>query len=117
MARSTKNRRLRVGFIGAGDIAELQMAKFASRADVELVAFADLNEKSLAKRQAIYPDAAVYTDYKQMLKQQTLDAVSVCTPNRFHAEPTIAALKAGCHVLCEKPLAMTIAEGRRMAKA
>jgi len=116
MAKSASNKILRVGFIGAGDIAELQMAKFASRQDVDLVAFADLNEQSLAQRQNLYPDASVYTDYKQMLKSHKLDAVSVCTPNRFHAEPTIAALKAGCHVLCEKPLAMTMAEGRRMAK-
>lgn len=117
MARSAKKTRLRVGFIGAGDIAELQMTKFASRPDVDLVAFTDLNEQSLEKSQASYPDAAIYTDYKRMLKQETLDAVSVCTPNRFHAEPTIAALKAGCHVLCEKPMAMTLTEGRRMAKA
>ncbi|XOV82486.1 MAG: Gfo/Idh/MocA family protein [bacterium] len=116
MPRSIQQTRLRMGFIGAGDIAALQMAKFASREDVELVAFTDVNEQILAKRQASYPAAAIYTDYRKMLKQQSLDAVSVCTPNRFHAEPTIAALKAGCHVLCEKPLAMTLAEGRRMAR-
>ena len=46
-----------------------------------------------------------------------LDAVSVCVPNKFHAEATIAALEAGCHVLCEKPPAMTVEEAQLMVKA
>ena len=112
-----KEKKLRLGFIGAGGIAELQMTQFTSRPDVQLVAVTDINEEMLAKRQAIYPDTRTYTDYKAMLKAEDLDAVSVCTPNLFHAAPTIAALRAGCHVLCEKPLAMTVAEGKRMRAA
>lgn len=112
-----RSQNLRVAFIGAGGIAELQMARFAARSDVTLVAFADVSAEQLANRQALYPEVKTYTDYRSMLRAENVDAVSVCTPNRFHAAPTIAALKAGCHVLCEKPLAMTVAEGKRMRDA
>jgi len=112
-----KQKHLRVGFIGSGDIAGLQLRRFAERRDVDVVAFADVHSETLAQRQAAHPHASIYTDFKHMLRDETLDAVSVCTPNRFHAEPTIAALRAGCHVLCEKPMAMTLAEARRMYRA
>jgi predicted dehydrogenase len=55
-----------------------------------------------------------YTDYNEMLAKENLDAVSVCTPNKFHKEPTVAALKAGVNVLCEKPLGMNAGECREM---
>jgi predicted dehydrogenase len=58
-----------------------------------------------------------YTDYKQMLKKEQLDAVVVGTPNAYHAEQSIAGLNAGCHVLVEKPMAGTLAEARAMIKA
>ncbi len=118
MVRQTKSSKsLRLGFIGTGDIAELQMAQFSRRDDVTLVALADVSPENLIKRQAIYPQTNAYTSYQDMLKTEQLDAVSVCTPNRYHAAAVIAALKAGCHVLCEKPMAMTVAEGRRMRDA
>ena len=108
---------LRVGFIGAGGIADLQLRLLRARDDVEIVAFSDVNKKQLSKRQGEFPEAQTYTDYGSMLKKESLDAVSVCTPNILHAAPTVAALKAGCHVLVEKPMAMTVAEARRMLKA
>jgi predicted dehydrogenase len=58
-----------------------------------------------------------YESYAEMLKSESLDAVSVCTPNCAHKEATLAALAAGCHVLCEKPIAMNLGEGRAMAAA
>lgn len=61
--------------------------------------------------------ANAYADYKEMLAKERLDAVSVCTPNLFHAPATLAALEAGCHVLCEKPPAMNPAEVRAMDAA
>ena len=112
-----QNKLLRLGFIGTGGISDLQLAQFARRNDVSIVALSDISAVNLAKRHTLYPQTKTYTDYKKMLAAEHLDAVSVCTPNRFHAAPTIAALKAGCHVLCEKPLAMTVAEGRRMCTA
>ena len=112
-----KRKTLRIGFIGAGGIADLQLSLLKKRPDVEVVALADVNQNTLDKHQANFPDANGYTDYQAMLAREKLGAVSVCTPNRFHAQPTIDALRAGCHVLCEKPLAMTVAEGRRMVAA
>ena len=114
---STKKKILRLGFIGTGGIAQLQLAQFNTRPDVEIVSLADISPENLAKSQANNPQANTYTNYQAMLAKENLDAVSVCTPNVHHALPTIAALKTGCHVLCEKPLAMTVAEGRRMRKA
>ena len=108
---------MRLGIIGAGDIAGLQLKYFSRRDDVQLVALADVNVPRMESLRHSYPQVACYADYRKMLKQERLDAVSVCTPNRLHATPTIAALKAGAHVLCEKPLAMTVAEGLRMARA
>src|SRR5690606_3417220 len=58
-----------------------------------------------------------YADYKEMLEKEELDIVSVCTPNKFHAPATIAALNSGCHVLCEKHRAMNAAEVEEMIKA
>jgi len=110
-------RKLRVGFIGAGGIAQSQMKHFKNAADVDLVAASDISEAALAKTKDQYGVQQLYTDWKEMLKTESLDAVSVCTPNGAHAETTIAALKAGCHVIVEKPLAMNAVEGQAMVNA
>lgn len=115
MARRKKT--LRIGFIGAGGIADLQLRLLTKRQDVVISALADISEATLTKRSEEFPEAATYLDYRDMLKTEKLDAVSVCTPNIHHMQPTVDALKAGCHVLCEKPLAMSVPEGRRMLKA
>ena len=109
--------KLRIGFIGCGGIADLQLQLLKQRNDVDIVAFADVNNAVLAKRQAEFPQAKTFNDYRALLKQSPQHAISVCTPNKVHAAPTIAALKAGCHVLVEKPMAMTVAECKRMIAA
>ncbi|MBE7466025.1 MAG: Gfo/Idh/MocA family oxidoreductase [Planctomycetes bacterium] len=110
-------KKLRVGFVGAGGIAGTHANNYQNMPDVEIVAASDVSEKGLKAFQEKYKVPQVFTDWKQMLKECELDAVSVCTPNFLHCEPTIGALNAGCHVLCEKPLAMSAAEGRRMLAA
>ncbi len=105
---------LRLGMIGTGGIAVTQMRTLATRKDVELVAIADINAATLQARGDAFGVSARYTDWRKMLKQEKLDAVSVCTPNRTHAETAIAALKAGVDVLCEKPMAHTAAAAKRM---
>ena len=105
---------LRVGFIGVGGIADLQLKTLSRRPDVELAAFTDISPATRERRGDEYPHVALYDDHKLMLKNESLDAVSVCTPNKHHVLPTIHALKAGCHVLVEKPMAMSVAESRRM---
>src|SRR5207249_4555419 len=64
-----------------------------------------------------YGISARYPSAEAMLAAETLDVVSVCTPNKFHQVLTLAAFKAGCHVLCEKPMAMNAGEGRAMLAA
>ncbi len=110
-------RKLRYGFIGAGGIAGEHMTHLSARKDVELVAMADPDERAMAKHAAKFGVQRSFADWREMLAQAELDAVSVCTPNRLHAECTIGALDAGCDVLCEKPLAANAKEGERMVEA
>jgi predicted dehydrogenase len=84
---------------------------------VEVAALCDIkaDRASAAAQELGIPK--VYTDYREMLAQEKLDLVSVCSPNAFHAEMTIAALRAGAHVLCEKPMALTYADAQAMIAA
>ena len=114
------SKRLRIGIIGCGGIANgkhMPSIKTVDRAD--MVAFCDLVPERAEKAAKEYgtPDAKVYTDYKELLKDPTIDVVHVLTPNRSHAELTIDALHAGKHVMCEKPMAKTAADARRMVEA
>lgn len=114
MAKASK---LRYGFIGAGGIAGAHMRELARRDDVDIVAMADISEESMQRYRERFGIASAYTDWKEMLALEDLDAVSICTPNKLHEQPTIDALQAGCHVLCEKPLADSAAAGARMLAA
>jgi predicted dehydrogenase len=109
--------KLRVGFIGVAGIANYQIRCLKNRDDVSFAALCDVNEEVLAAKQADYGFERTYTDWKEMLAKGDLDAVSVCTPNFLHMQPTIDALEAGCHVLVEKPLAMNATEGQKMVDA
>jgi len=112
------SKRLRVGIIGVGGIAKgAHIPGYQAVADkVEFAACADVNiERARAVAQE-FGFAAAYSDYNEMLAKESLDVVSVCTPNKFHAPAAIAALEAGCHVLCEKPPALSAAEAIEMVK-
>lgn len=108
---------LRIGFIGVSGIANQHMASLKSIEGVELAAAADIKEEALQKVQEAHGVQEVYTDYKKMFKEANLDAISVCTPNFLHKQPTIDALKAGHHVIVEKPMAMNAKECEAMNKA
>ena len=112
--------RLRIGIIGCGGIANgkhLPSLKALNRADI--VAFCDLIPERAEKAAKEYgtPDAKVYTDYHELLKDESIDVCYVLTPNRSHADISIDALHAGKHVMCEKPMAKTAADARRMVEA
>lgn len=109
--------KLRIGFIGSGGIGRTHMRHLKKFDDVELVAAGDINQASLDMAREEYDLARTYTSWEEMLRSEELDAVSVCTPNGAHAEPTIAALESGHHVLVEKPLAMNATEGTAMVEA
>jgi len=108
---------MRVGIIGAGTIAHYaHFPGYQKVPGVEIVAISDIDAARAETAKARWNIPASYTDYRQMLKLG-LDAVSICTPNYLHAEMTIAALEAGCHVLCEKPMAMNAGEAEQMVTA
>lgn len=110
--------KIRVGIIGGGGIAQgVHIANYKKHSEVELVAIADVNEGIVKKNIEDHGFKHGFSDFNEMLEKVELDAVSICTPNKFHAEATIAALKAGCHVMCEKPPAMTAAEAKAMESA
>lgn len=111
---------LRVGIIGCGGIAKGKHMPSLKKIDtVKMVAFCDINEEKAQYAAKTYgaEGAKVYTDYQKMLTEEKLDAVYVCTPNNMHAPISIAAMEAGCHVLCEKPMAKTAEEAAAMQKA
>jgi UDP-N-acetylglucosamine 3-dehydrogenase len=109
-------RKLRIGIIGCGAIArELHVPEYLQSGEADIVALSDTkmaNAKGIAERYSLA--AKSYADYKVMLKEEELDAVSVCLPNYLHCPVTCDALRAGCHVLVEKPMAASMAEARKM---
>jgi predicted dehydrogenase len=111
-------RTLGVGIIGAGSIARgAHQPGFAAQPDVETIAAADPLEGRAAEFARDFDIPHAYTDYRDLLARDDIDVVSVATPPFAHAEATIAALEAGKHVFCEKPMAMNAAEAQTMADA
>jgi len=112
------SRTVRVGIIGAGGIARwAHIPGYQAQPDVEIAAICDVvpgKAEQVAKECNI---AHAYEDMAEMLRKEKLEAVSVCTPNSSHHVATLAALAAGCHVLCEKPIAMNLGEGQEMVEA
>lgn len=110
---------MRAGIIGCGMIAKrLHAPDYSYAPDTTVVAYCDAipaKAKELADKWS--PRAGIYTDYKKMLKEANLDCVTITLPNYLHAPVAIDALKAGCHVLVEKPMATSAAEGQKMVDA
>ena len=105
-----------IAIIGVGNIAETHMAAYRANPEVRVVAFCDINPDRLAYMGKKWGVEKLFTDMNKMFSEvPEIDAVSVCTWNAAHAPCTIAALKAGKHVLCEKPMAMNAKEAEEMA--
>lgn len=110
----------KVGIIGCGGIANgKHMPSLAKVKNCEMVAFCDLisERAEAAAKKFGTPNAKVYTDYRELLKDAEIDVVHVCTPNRSHSFITVDALEAGKHVMCEKPMAINSAEAKKMLDA
>ncbi len=110
-------KKIKVGIVGCGFIGMgKHLPSLQQVPDVEAVAFCDLvpERAQAAAKQFGGPDALVCTDYNDLLKRDDIDVIHVCTPNSTHAEISIAAMKAGKHVMCEKPMAKTAAEAKAM---
>jgi len=109
--------KIRIGIIGTGNISHCHVDGYNVLGDVEIYAVCDIDEKKVKEYAIKYNVKHVYTDYNEMLKLEEIDAISVCTYNSSHAAAAIAALKAGKHVFCEKPMAMNSKEAIEMKKA
>ena len=114
-----KMEKLRIGIIGCGGIANgKHMPSIKQLDDVEMTAFCDIVPERAEKAAKEYgtPDAKVYTDYKELLKDASINNVRVLTQNNMHARISIDAMRAGKHVMCEKPMAMNYAEAQEMIR-
>ena len=116
------NKKMRVGIIGCGWIADSHMICYKAMPDVEIVAGADLipgKAAAFMKKHGIENVKTEYASHKEMLDDESLqlDAVSICTYNRQHAEPAIYALKKGVNVMLEKPFTVTLDEAIEVMKA
>ncbi|MSS71177.1 MAG: Gfo/Idh/MocA family oxidoreductase [Candidatus Latescibacteria bacterium] len=109
--------KVRVGIIGTGQIGKSHVRKYKEMPEVEVAAVADLREEEARRVAAEHGIPKVFTDYHEMLKVGEIDAVDVCLHNHFHRPATVAALEAGKHVYCEKPMAATAADARAMMEA
>lgn len=112
-------KKLKVGIIGCGGIANgKHLPAIQKNGNFQVAAFCDIIRERAEKAKEEYgtEDAHIYTDYKELLKEE-LDAVYVLTPNSSHSPITVAALKAGKHVMCEKPMAKTYEEAKKMVDA
>lgn len=109
--------KIKVGIIGVGSISNEHIKAYQKNENVELYAFCDINEEQLNMMGDKYGVDRRFTDMNDMLALEEIDAVSVCTWNSAHAPCTIAALNAGKHVLCEKPMATSKEEAEKMKEA
>ena len=108
---------IRVGIIGCGKIAQVRhIPEYVANPHAEIRGFYDLNTKRAQELAEKYGGKA-YDSYEALLADPDIDAVSVCAANHVHAEISIAALKAGKHVLCEKPMAISLEECEAMVQA
>jgi predicted dehydrogenase len=114
--------RVRVGFIGVRNQGSNNLKAFLGRNDAEVAGLCDVDSGVLAKASALVAERAgspapTASDYRELLDRPDIDAVLITTPDHWHALPTIDACKAGKDVYCEKPLSLTVAEGRAMTAA
>ena len=109
--------KLRYGMIGCGSIGSYHANGIKLLKDGELVALCDIHPEKIEElKEKCSVEANCYTDYKEMLEKEDLDVVVITTPDQTHKEPTIDALKKGCHVMCEKPMALYPEECEAMIK-
>ena len=108
------NEKLNLGVIGTINRAS---ANLNALRDQNIVAICDIEDKLLSAAQTKFPQAKTYTDFRKMLDRRDLDGIVVSTPDHTHAVATIAALKSGRHVYCEKPLAHDVFEVRAVTNA
>ncbi|PTX47669.1 putative dehydrogenase [Melghirimyces profundicolus] len=104
--------------MGAGNIARRYHIKgYVTSSEADIVAVTDIVKDVAEQAASEYGITKVYDDFQELLQDDTIDAISICVPNQFHAPITIAALEAGKHVLVEKPVALNLGEAYAMREA
>ncbi|QGH36623.1 gfo/Idh/MocA family oxidoreductase [Gracilibacillus salitolerans] len=109
--------KVRVGIVGLGSISDMHIQGYLKNQDAELFAVCDMNEARAKQTAEELGVTHYYTDYQEMLSNNEIDAVSICTWNNTHAEIAMAALNAGKNVLTEKPLCKTVEEALAIEEA
>ena len=112
----TDSRKLKVGIIGCG-VGFLHLQGFAENPRAQVVAIAGLDEERCRDLAKQFDVPRVYRDYQDLVADPDIEAVTVAVPNILHVPVALAALEAGKHVMVEKPLAPTAAEGKRIIEA
>jgi predicted dehydrogenase len=108
---------IKVGLMGGGGIVDAHIRGYRAYADdIEVIAVADVADET-ARRRAAELGAVAYADFRQMIFEAELDAVDICLPHHLHAEAIIAAAQAGKHILCEKPLCLTVEQAEQVQRA
>lgn len=108
---------LKVGVIGVGGIARTHMPGWAKSKHAEVISGADVNQAALERWASEHNIPKTHSSSEDLINDPDIDIIDVCTPSTYHAELSIAALEAGKHVICEKPLAPTPAEVEKMIAA
>jgi predicted dehydrogenase len=111
------SKRIRVGIVGCGGIGQAHADALRQCKEAEITALCDVDKSRAAALAGEKGQIALFTDYRELLSADVVDAIVVCTPNKMHCPITLAAIAAGKDVLCEKPLAMNAREGKRMVDA
>lgn len=106
--------KVRIGIIGVGQIGKVHLRRYREIEDAEVVALADIDVPEGERVAAEFGIPNIYTNGYKMLERDDLDAVDICLHNNLHMAGTVAALRAGCHVYCEKPMAGTYADALTM---
>lgn len=109
----------KVGIIGNGGICKgAHLEEYLNDERIEVAAVCDIiEERAQFLKDNYFPNATVYTDYKELLKDESIDSVDICTPNYLHSVIAVAAFEAGKHVFCEKPDAINVEEVLKMQAA
>jgi predicted dehydrogenase len=105
---------IRIGIVGCGQISQHHMSTYQGIAGAKMVAFCDANREAAEAASAKYGPGDVYTDFRELLKRDDIDAIDVCLHNNLHMPVTVAGLEAGKHVYCEKPMAGSYVDALKM---
>jgi predicted dehydrogenase len=114
MTELTKHRHIRIGLIGAGQRGQKHLSDYQTIEGAEIVAVADINETAARQAAIRYNIPYVYTDYGELLQQADIEAVDICLHNNLHRPVAVAAMAAGKHAYCEKPMAGSYADAQAM---